>query len=288
LKVGLIVQHIKNFIIGIIIGTGLILPGVSGAVLAIALNVYDKLLKVFSNIFIDFKKNIIFLTPILLGIAFGTVAFGNLLLYFFDNYPIQTKTAMIGLVVGSLPIVFNKIKTKNNKYEFKMVSFFVALLLGISLYIINDSYIVNQSVEMFDNGIDSIIMLFIGGFVFSLGKIVPGISSSFMLMALGMYQYILYLIANPILAVTNQFINLSIFVTGFLFGTIMLSKLILILLNKQQYHSYSAIIGFIVGSLLIIWPKYSLNIETLLSFLIFVIMFSLSYGFSLYENNKKH
>jgi putative membrane protein len=282
------VKHIKNFVIGIIIGTGLILPGVSGAVLAIALNVYDKLLKVFSNVFIDFKKNIIFLAPILLGIAFGTVAFGNLLLYSFDNYPVQTKTAIIGLILGSLPIIFNKIKTKNNNYEFKITSFFIALLLGISLYIINDNYIVSQSAEMFNKGISSLIMLFIGGFVFSLGKIVPGISSSFMLMALGMYQYILYLIANPMVILTNQFINVLIFVLGFFFGTIMLSKGILILLKKQPYHSYSAIIGFVIGSILIIWPKYSLNIETLLSFFIFVIMFSLSYGFSIYENNKKH
>jgi putative membrane protein len=280
-------NHIINFIVGMFIGTGLILPGVSGAVLAIALGVYDKLLKVFSNVFDDFKNNIVFLIPLLLGLVAGTFLFGNLLLYTFEYYPVQTKTAFIGLILGSLPIIFNKLKVKKNSYDFKIISFLIALFLGLLLYVVNNNYIVEATIDSFDNGIDSLIKLFLGGFVFALGKVVPGISSSFMLMTLGMYEYILYLIANPVIALQSHLFNLVIFGLGFVFGVVVLSKLILLLLKKQTLHSYSAIIGFIIGSILIIIPKYGFNIDTYISIIIFVLMFSISLIFSIYENNKK-
>jgi putative membrane protein len=281
-------NHIIYFIVGIFIGTGLILPGVSGAVLAIALGVYDKLLKVFSNIFSDFKKNIIFLTPIMFGVVVGTVFFGKILLYLFNNYPVATKTAFIGLILGSLPIIFNKLKTSKKHYEFKIVAFVLALAFGILLYVTNEFYIVNESVETLNNGIDSSIKLFLAGFVYSIGKIIPGISSSFMLMTLGMYEYILFLIANPMIVLETQLLNVIIFTIGFLVGVVVLSKTILILFKKQPYNSYSAIIGFIIGSILILFPKYHFDMETYISIIIFIIMFAISLLFSLYENNKKH
>lgn len=279
-------KHLINFIAGMFIGTGLILPGVSGAVMAIALGIYDDLIKVFSNIFSDLKKNIIFLIPILLGMAFGTVFFGNILLYLFEKYPIFTKTAFIGLILGSLPIIFNKLKV-NNKYEFSYIPFVLALLVGLLLYYLNDMFVVSETLDSL-NGLESYFKLFIGGILYSLGKIVPGVSSSFMLMALGVYEYILYLISHPMTVVSSELFNVIIFIAGFGIGLVFLSKVILYLLNNHNIKTYSAILGFVIGSLFILVPSYSLNIDALISIVIFIITFTISILFYIYENRKKH
>jgi len=280
-------KHLINFIAGMFIGTGLILPGVSGAVMAIALGVYDDLIKVFSNIFSDFKKNIIFLTPILLGMAFGTNIFGNVLLYFFEEYPVFTKTAFIGLILGSLPIIFNKLKVKN-KYKFGYIPFIVALLIGIALYYLNDLFVVSETLESLNGSLESYFKIFVGGLLYSLGKIIPGVSSSFMLMALGVYEYILYLISHPLTAISSELLNVLIFISGLGIGLISLSKIILFLLNNYSIQTYSAILGFIIGSLFILVPNYGFNTETFISLFIFIITFTTSIAFSIYENRKKH
>jgi putative membrane protein len=280
-------KHLVNFVAGMFIGTGLILPGVSGAVMAIALGVYDNLIKIFSNIFKDFKNNIIFLVPILLGMAFGTVVFGNVLLYFFETYPVVTKTAFIGLILGSLPIIFNKLKF-NNKYKFSYLPFMLALLVGLGLYYLNELFVVSETLETMNGSIDSHIKIFVGGLLYSLGKIVPGVSSSFMLMALGVYEYVLYLISHPLIAINSELMNVLIFTIGFGIGLVSLSKVILFLLNKFTVQTYSAILGFIIGSLFILLPSYTFSLETIISIFIFIITFSLSIIFSIYEIKKKH
>lgn len=280
-------NHFINFAVGIFIGTGLILPGVSGAVLAIAFGVYDKLLYSISNFFSDIKKNLLFLTPIMLGLVVGTFAFGKILLYLFENYPNQTKASFVGLILGSLPIIFNKLKVKKGQYDFKFPAFTLALCFGLLLFISNEFYTINEPVSVVTNSVASYFKLFIAGILYSLGKIVPGVSSSFLLMLLGVYEYVLNLIANPMLIFEGQLVNALFFIAGFGLGLIVLSKLILKLLTKYPLYTYSAVIGFILGSILIIFPSLSLSVETLIAISLFGVMFFVSYQFSLYENNKE-
>lgn len=280
-------EHLTNFVIGIFIGTGLIIPGVSGGVLAIALGVYDKLIKAFSGIFKDFKKNITFLIPIIFGIGLGTVLFGNIVLYLYTNYEVATKSAFLGLILGSLPIVFNKLKTGKNKYMFKPVPFLLATSVGVSLYIINGLYVVNESITTLNYSLGSTIKLFVAGLFYAVGKVIPGVSSSFMLMVLGIYEYVLSLLSNPLLVLNGELIHAVIFGLGFIIGAIVLSKIVVYLLEHYQYITYSAIIGFILGSILIIIPSYQMNTETLGSLMIFMMAFIISYTFARYENEKK-
>lgn len=71
-----------NFIIGILIGFGAILPGVSSGVFCVIFGIYEKLVDSVLNLFKDFKKNFAFLFPIGLGAFFGIVLFGNVIKYF--------------------------------------------------------------------------------------------------------------------------------------------------------------------------------------------------------------
>lgn len=101
---------IANIIKGLIIGIACILPGISGGVLAVSMGIDDKLIHCITHMRTETKKSIIFLMPILLGVGLSVVfsAFG--LDYLFDTFPMQTNFLFIGLILGSVPIMFNKVK----------------------------------------------------------------------------------------------------------------------------------------------------------------------------------
>ena len=101
-----------NCLKGILIGSGAILPGISSGVLCIIFGIYEKLLDSIIHFFKDIKKNIKFLLPIVIGVAIGVLIFSNFLNYFFINFPIQTKSIFIGLILGSIPSL---IKESNKK-----------------------------------------------------------------------------------------------------------------------------------------------------------------------------
>lgn len=103
-----------NFILscikGIALGAGAILPGISSGVLCVVFGIYEKLITSILDFFKDIKENTKFLFPILLGIGIGVILFGNILKLLFANYPMQTKFAFIGLILGSIPTL---LKTSN-------------------------------------------------------------------------------------------------------------------------------------------------------------------------------
>ena len=91
-------KYIILFIKGLIIGIGKIIPGVSGAVLAMILKVYDDGINSIVNIFKNPKKNILFLLNIGLGILIGIVLFSNVINYTLKNYYVITMLFFIGLI----------------------------------------------------------------------------------------------------------------------------------------------------------------------------------------------
>ena len=100
---------------GILIGSGAILPGISSGVFCFFLGIYEKLIDSVLNLFHDFKKNVIFLLPIGLGGITGVLLVGKLLNFLFNEYPMPTKFCFIGLILGSIPVLF---KQANQKKRF--------------------------------------------------------------------------------------------------------------------------------------------------------------------------
>ena len=112
-------QSFSNFIKGIFIGAGAILPGISSGVLCIIFGIYEKLIDSILGFFKDIKKNLKFLIPIALGGFFGCIIFSNILVYFFDAIPIQTKSLFIGLKQECFYCLY--LDTKKNLIERKLL-----------------------------------------------------------------------------------------------------------------------------------------------------------------------
>lgn len=259
-------KSLSNFIKGVFIGSGAILPGISSGVICMVLGLYEKLLDSVLNFFKDFTQNFKFLFPIVSGILIGIILFSNILLYCFNLIPCQTKSLFIGLLLGSIYILANSnIKEKNYKdNKSQYISFLICFIIGLGLIYLES--IVNINNEYIPNTYNSLFLV-LSGFFMSIGIVVPGVSNTVILMLLGVYST--YLSA---ISVVNMNVLFPMMIgTGI--GCIIFMKIIQKLLNKYHSQTIFGIIGFSLGSVLILYPRYSFNLESLISIILLFLGF---------------
>lgn len=271
----------NNLLKGIIIGAGMILPGVSGGVLAVILGIYDKLIFSFNNLLKNKKENAMFLLPIIIGLIIGVIIFGKILVFVFEEYKVLCSFVFIGLILGSLPSLVKTTKKNGKIYiNILLMSFILSLLLFVLGKSNFDFNIENST------GLVFYFKMFFTGILFISGKVIPGISSSFLLMLIGMYDYVLNIISNPLLLFGSKALDFIPFILGVVFGLIILIKLIHIALKKWYNITYSIIIGFVIGSLPAIYPGITFSLDGLLSIILLILGFSASHKLSSMSNNE--
>lgn len=252
----------KNFILflkGILMGIANIIPGVSGGTLAVSLNIFDELISSINNLFKDWKKSLSFLIPIFLGIGFGILAFSSLVEYGLTNYAFTTSMFFVGLIVGSIPLIYSKAIEKGSSftdYILAVIVFFGLVFLSIKEANSPEQQRVAVEIGSFD--IMFVIKYFFIGMVASSAMIIPGISGSFLLILLGAYNTIIFSITNLIVFLkdtsnTTILLN-SLYVLvpagiGIVFGIFFVSKIIGILLEKAHTKLYFVVLGLIFGSI---------------------------------------
>ena len=249
-----------NIIKGIFIGAGAIVPGVSSGVLCVIFGIYEKLLDAVLNFFKDIKQNIKFLFPIALGVGIGVLLFSNMLNYFLYEFPIQTKSIFIGLIIGTIPSL---IKEVNEKEKFKpqnVIFLLIALAIGIITVVLENRM---HSITNLDN--ISIMYLVMCGAIMSVGIVVPGVSSTIILMLLGVYSVYLQSVANLYLPVL---IPLGI---GLILGSIIVMKLTKKMLEKYYAQTFYSIIGFTIGSIFVLLPQGMSLLEIILCVLCIIL-----------------
>lgn len=231
-----------SIIKGIFIGAGAILPGISSGVLCVIFGIYEKLLNAIIGFFGNVKENIKFLFPILVGIAFGVFLFGNILNYLSNNFKIPTYFCFIGLILGSIPSIIKETKIKAIKLHHILA---LLLTFSFSLYLVSLEHFLN-SYELTNTSFASFVL---AGIAMSAGVVIPGISSTVILLLLGKYE--LYLSAISTL-------NFSILIPmgiGLLLGGAVILFLIKFLFTYFRGITYFAIIGFVLGSIPVLIPS---------------------------------
>lgn len=253
----------------------MITPGVSGAVVTVILGVYDKMINALNNLFKDFKKNFIFLSILGLGILFGAVWFSNIIMFLYKNHEVSTKFAFIGLILGGVPFLFKEIKSKNKKINY--LAMIITFIVSLALWFFSKNFFKIDLDANTSSGIASIFNLFLAGIIYSIGKVIPGISGSFLLIIIGMYEYVLSVMAHPITVGFMEIGKLIPFAIGLIIGIIILLKLINYLLEKHFGMIYSVIIGFVIGSIPSLIPSIKFFSNLFTGVIIMVSSFILSY-----------
>lgn len=263
-----------NLVIGILIGFGAIMPGVSSGVFCVIFGIYEKLVDSVLTLFKDFKKNFIFLLSIGLGSFLGIVLFGNVIKYFFNTFKFQACYAFIGLILGTIPALFKQVNFDKCIQLKKFLPLIISFSIGVLLIVFENHFDFNNIVLDF---IYNPFYLVFAGFIMSIGIIVPGVSNTIILMCLGVYSEYLSAIAS---------VNLRLLVPlaiGVLLGSIVWLKIINILLKKYHQSTFLAIIGFTLGSIFVLYPGFSFDLTGLVSIILMLVSLILSYKLAKYE-----
>ena len=260
------------FLIGILIGTAMIAPGLSGGVIAVIFNVYDKMIESLVGLFKDFKKNFKFVFILGLGILVGAIFFSNIILYFYKTNEVITRFSFVGLILGGSLCLLRDLKNKNRRISYKIM--IISFIVSTSLFVLSNNVInINLYRKISFSG------MFISGMLYSIGKVLPGISSSFLLMLVGMYEYVLEFFSNPLLLFTD-FKNMFPFILGLVLGVIILLIISKRLFDKYYDEMYSVILGFVFGSIPAIFPSVSSLNNLIFGVLVMIFSFLLSYNLS--------
>lgn len=236
-------------IIGMGIGTANVIPGVSGATIAIITGVFERLINAVKSFdmtalrhlcagrFREFSRHVDlpFLCPLLFGIALAIVSLAKLLDYLFSSCPVYTWAYFFGLILASIYFVG---KTVN-----KWTVLNIALCISGAAFAIALTYL-NPSVEN-----RSILYIFLCGVIAICSMILPGISGSFILILMGNYELV-------VLEAINE-VKLSIlmpFLAGCGIGLVGFSHLLSWIMKRYKHETIATLTGFICGSLITIWP----------------------------------
>ena len=101
-------NFLKNLICGACIGIAEAIPGVSGGTVAVLLKIYDELIGSISKLRKEFKKSILFLIPIVLGMGLGLFGFSHVITYLLENFPMAVNYFFVGLIVGLVPMLLRR------------------------------------------------------------------------------------------------------------------------------------------------------------------------------------
>jgi len=233
---------------GIALGAGAILPGISSGVLCVVFGIYEKLIDSILGFFKDVKNNLKFLFPLLIGVFIGVVLFGNILNYVFTNFHNLSCFCFIGLILGSIPSIIEEARGFRQARGLPLQNV-VALLFTLSLSLFLIALELSGNVSAIQNNTASFFELVLAGFAMSAGIVIPGMSSTVILMLAGKYSLYLSAVAS---------LNLSLLVPmgiGLVFGSIVLLVLIKFMLAYFRDVSYFAIIGFVLGSIPVLFPS---------------------------------
>lgn len=262
---------IKSVLKGMVIGIANIVPGVSGGTMMVAMGIYDKLIHCITHLFSEFKKSVLFLIPIAIGMVIAILGSSFGLEYLFANFPIQTNLLFIGLIVGGLPAMWKNVKGSSVKPgHIAATLLFFALVVCMAVMGETEGNAADMSF-----GVINVIKLVGVGIITSATMIIPGVSGSMVLLLMGYY--------NPILNTINDFIRALVafdlngilqgcgvlvpFGIGVVVGVFGIAKLVEIVFVKFPLYAYWSIIGLIVASPIAIIAMGSFPVITVVSVL---------------------
>lgn len=260
-------QYLKVFLCGIVFGTANVIPGVSGGTMLVIFGVFDRLTEAISGIK-KIIKNIPFLLAFGLGAGVGILFSAKVISSLFEMFGIQTNMFFIGLILGGIPLIY-KIGTAEKKAKpMCALPFIIAMAVVIGLSVLDKLEVFSIGVESQVTGFDlvfSIKMLVCAAFA-AVTMIIPGISGSFIMMLLGVYETIIGALKD-----LNLWVIIP-FAIGAVVGIIVGAKLISMLISKNRLMVYSALMGLVVGSVYAILPDgFGFNLSTGYGFVCLII-----------------
>lgn len=165
---------------GALIGTGAILPGISGGVLAVVLGIYEPVMAFLAHPFRAFKENFVFFLPIVIGFALGVIALSRVVDFLFRASPEPMIWLFLGLIAGTLPALF-KTAGREGRPPAAWIAFALSFVFLTALMF---ALRMAGTIDVTPNFWWWVLC----GALWAIGLIVPGMSPSSIFIFLGLYQ----------------------------------------------------------------------------------------------------
>lgn len=232
-------------------GAANVVPGVSGGTIALLTGIYSRIVDsinsltdmstwkaLFGGRLKDFWRSIngSFLLALFVGVIASVFSLAKLMTYVLAYYPVLTWAFFFGLILASAVVMFRGI----SGWGFREVLLVVAgAALGVAVCTLSPT-----------DTPDDLWFIFICGAIAICTMILPGVSGSFVLLIFGKYDYIMQALTDldwPVLAV---------FALGCIAGILAFAKLLHWLLGRWEKQTMLVLLGFVLGSLVKVWPWY--------------------------------
>ncbi len=249
---------------GIVVGFGAILPGVSGGTLCAAFGMYRPLIETVSDLKVGLKKHGLMLLIFLIGVIVGFVGLSSVAALFFGKNTMLVTCLFIGFIVGTFPELWHDAgKDGRNRASY------IALAVGFAaMLIILFAFKSHFSVTIAP-GIAAYLLC---GFLWGLGIIVPGLSSSSLMLFFGLYQPMLEGIAK-----IDMLVLLPMSV-GIVVCVLVLSKAVNTAYKKYYSAVSHCVLGIVAATAVMILPSYNGSVaDTVLNIVLILIGAVISY-----------
>lgn len=243
---------IKLILQGMAVGIANILPGVSGGTMLLSIGLYDKLIHHITHLKTDFKEGLRLLLPILTGAVLAILLFSKLFSYLFATYPVPTAFGFCGLIAGGLPAIWEKVKGQSVSIG-RIIPFVIFFVLVILFAVIGEesaasvtlSFSPWSMLKLFGIGIIAAATMVIPGIS---GSMVLMLLGYYTVILSAINKCIDAFLAFDISMLFQTSLILAPFGIGVLIGVFAIAKFIEYLFEKAQIHAYYAILGLICAS----------------------------------------
>lgn len=228
---------------GILIGGGAILPGVSGGVLCVVFGVYRPLMELLSRPKKAIKKYWRMFVPVGIGVAIGFVGIAKAVGSLFEKYEVQMLCLFIGLILGTVPMLLKTAKSggKSGKKDIIALAASFAVLLTI-LLLLKAGNKANLPLNT--------STAFISGIIWGFSLVIPGLSSSSLLIFLGLYDKIMLQVG-----VLNWSVVIPLML-GIIIVALLFARLVDNLFEKHHSIASHAVVGLVIASTVSIIPAF--------------------------------
>jgi len=233
--------------IGFTLGMITVIPGLSVGTMAVVLNVYDRLIGIITpnvkKLFAAWK----FWLPLALGGVIGLVFFSKVVTILYEKFPLPTIWFFIGVIAGSIPLVYSRVRRDNSPLP--SLPSAICAVLALAVMIVMAVFKPEEGVAVYTDLTPRVFaLLTLGGVLAAVAMVIPGISGAFLLLVAGLYRTVLAAVAD---------LNIPLLIPlalGAGAGLLIGAALVRFLLAKAPKETYGAVLGFVAGSIIVLFP----------------------------------
>ena len=256
---------------GLIVGGTMLVPGVSGGSMAIILGIYDDLIYSVSSFMKHKSASFKFLLLFSAGGILGMFLLSRPILYLIEEFPMPTLYFFMGVVLGGVPLIFKKSELK--KFSIRGLFYVV---VGIVIVTAVAFIPIGGSDSSLDADLKGMLFLVLAGFIAAIALVLPGISVSYLLLVMGLYD-------ETVTAISQVYMPFLIPLgLGLILGIILTTKILEKAMLQFPQPTYLMILGFVLGSLAEVFPGVPAGAEIILC----AVTLSAGIGIILFISNK--